>query len=67
MDFDKDPVKARDSFAQFMEIADEDDPLRKEVTQRLKELGPGSATGPAQSGAKGPPAPNHKRPQGEKN
>ncbi len=39
MEFDKDPVKATDAFAQFIEIADEDDPRRKDANQRLKELG----------------------------
>jgi Tfp pilus assembly protein PilF len=38
MEFDKDPVKARDSFAQFIEIADEDDPRRKDANERLKDL-----------------------------
>ena len=38
MEFDKDPDKAIDAFTQFMDVADADDPRRKDVDQRLKEL-----------------------------
>jgi tetratricopeptide (TPR) repeat protein len=38
MEFDKDPAKAISSFSQFIEISDEDDPRRKDATQRLKDL-----------------------------
>ncbi|MEP6654700.1 MAG: tetratricopeptide repeat protein, partial [Myxococcales bacterium] len=39
MEFDKDPVKARQSLAAFLEVADEDDPRRKDATERLNDLG----------------------------
>jgi len=38
MEFDKDPVKAREYFTQFLDAADEDDPRHKDVTQRLQDL-----------------------------
>jgi len=38
MDFDKDPVKARAFFAQFLASADDDDLRRKDATQRVQEL-----------------------------
>lgn len=38
MEFDKDPVKARESFVQFLDSADGDDPRRKDASQRLQEL-----------------------------
>lgn len=38
MEFDKDPVKARESFAQFLDSADDDDPRRKDATQRIQDL-----------------------------
>ncbi len=38
MEFDKDPGKARDSFAQFLDAADDDDPRRKDATLRLQDL-----------------------------
>jgi hypothetical protein len=38
MEFDKDPIKARAAFTQFVEVADGDDPRRKDATERLKDL-----------------------------
>lgn len=38
MDFDKDPTKAKDFFAQFMAASAGDDPKRADVEARLKEL-----------------------------
>ncbi|HEY4187151.1 MAG TPA: tetratricopeptide repeat protein [Polyangia bacterium] len=38
MEFDKDPVKARDYFTQFLDAADDDDARHKDATQRLKDL-----------------------------
>jgi Flp pilus assembly protein TadD len=38
MEFDKDPIKARAAFTQFVEVADSDDPRRKDATERLKDL-----------------------------
>ncbi len=38
MEFDKDPTKAQESFAQFLASADDDDPRRKDATQRIQDL-----------------------------
>jgi tetratricopeptide (TPR) repeat protein len=38
MEFDKNPDKAIESFNQFLDVVDADDPRRKDVDQRLKEL-----------------------------
>ena len=38
MDFDRDPKRAHEAFAQFVEVADEDDPHRKDAEARLQEL-----------------------------
>jgi tetratricopeptide (TPR) repeat protein len=38
MEFDKDPTKARESFTQFLDSADDDDPRRKDATQRIQDL-----------------------------
>ena len=38
MEFDKDPVKARRSFAAFLEAADENEPHRKDAAERLADL-----------------------------
>lgn len=38
MDYDKQPAQARAAFQAFTELADEDDPRRREALDRLKEL-----------------------------
>ncbi|MES1205689.1 MAG: tetratricopeptide repeat protein [Pseudomonadota bacterium] len=38
MEYEKNEAKAEDAFSQYIEIADEDDPHRKDAAQRLKEL-----------------------------
>lgn len=52
MEFDKDPDKAIESFNQFLEVADADDPRRKDVEQRLKELNAASAKRSEKAAAK---------------
>lgn len=59
-EFDKDAGRAVDAFNQFLEIADEDDPRRKDVNDRLKDLNA------AAKNTEKPPAPGAKADKADK-